>query len=235
MTSRGAEDRLAEPELASNAPVDLPKGLRRELEGAISDRDHLKRVLQHATAALAALDDRDGETAAPHLRWVKERAPRSGLVREALGVALYLAEQYDESLSELAAYRRMTGRQDQNHLVADAHRAVGRNEDRIPSLVEQMEAEDEVGAEARHEGRIVWASWLADGGDVGAGRAVLRGLLEEREPESIEEHHLRLWYVAGDLAERGDDDESARRWFGRVSDRAEDFFDVQERLDRLTP
>ena len=235
MTSRPSEDRLPEPELAGKAPVDLPKGLRRELEGAISDRDHLQRVLQHATAALAALDDRDGETAAPHLRWIKERAPRSGLVREALGVALYLAEQYDDALSELAAYRRMTGRQDQNHLVADAHRAVGRNEDRIPSLVEQMEADGEVNDEARYEGRIVWASWLADGGDVGAGRAVLRALLEEREPEQVEEHHLRLWYVAGDLAERGDDDEGARRWFGRVAEHAHEFFDVAERLDRLTP
>src|SRR6266581_2955521 len=55
----------------------------------------------------------------------KELAPRSGAVREILGIALYRAERFREALRELQAYRRITGRLDQNHLIADSHRALG--------------------------------------------------------------------------------------------------------------
>jgi hypothetical protein len=225
--------RLEEPPLAEDAPVDVPKGMRREVDKAITDAQHRDRVLQHVTAALAALDERDGATALPHLRWAKERATRSGLVREALGVASYLAEDYDEALSELAAYRRMTGRQDQNHIVADALRAVGRGQERIPELVLELEDDEEVPQAARHEARIVWASWLADSGDIGAGRAVLRHVLGDVERGDVEEHHLRTWYVAGDLAERGGATDEAVRHFERVAGAASGFFDTDERLARL--
>src|SRR5439155_466722 len=55
----------------------------------------------------------------------KELAPRSGAVREVLGMALYRAGRFQEALRELQAYRRLTGRLDQNHLIADSHRALG--------------------------------------------------------------------------------------------------------------
>src|SRR5262249_10903929 len=48
-------------------------------------------------------------------------APRSGAARELLGLALYRAGKYREALRELQAYRRITGRQDQNHLMADCY------------------------------------------------------------------------------------------------------------------
>lgn len=239
MASRGKGGQprpsATEPELAADAPVDLPKGIRRDVERATSDADTAHRLLQHATTALAALDDREGATAIPHLEYLKARLPRHGFIREALGVALYLAEDYRGAMSELQAYRRLTGAVDQNHLVADSIRALGEGEHRIPELIEEMEAAEEPAPDAaRYEGRIVWASWLAGSGDVGAGRAVLAPLLEEEPDEAaIEEHHLRLWYVAGDLAERGGDEAAARRWFGRVSANAEGFFDTEERLDAV--
>lgn len=224
-----------EPALATDAPVDVPKGVRREFERGTSDKDTATRLLQHATAGLSALDERDGRTALPHLRYLKARLPRSGTVREALGVALYLEEEYGDALSELKAYTRLTGGTDQNHIVADCIRALGHDEHRIPSLIEAMEAAEEAPpAAAVYEGRIVWASWLADSGDVGAGRAVLSGLLEDDPGDDVEEHHLRLWYVAGDLADRQDDHGQARRWFGRIAEVAEGFFDTDERLDALT-
>jgi hypothetical protein len=86
----------------------------------------------------------------------------------------------------------------------------------------------------RLEGLIVLASWLADQGDVGAARAVLRPALEQHDPgDTPDEHHLRLWYVAADLAERAEDEPGARRWFRRIVDVAEGFFDAEERLDAL--
>lgn len=225
-----------EPELSLDAPVDLAKGPRREVERATAERETAHRLLQHATAAFAALDERDGRTALPHLQYLKARLPRTGFIREALGVALYLAESYKDALSELQAFRRLTGSVDQNHLMADCIRAVGEGEHRIPGLVEEMEQADEAPTDAaRYEGRIVWASWLADSGDVGAGRAVLADLLEEPVgDDGVDEHHLRLWYVAGDLAQRGGDDSAARRWFGRITEIAEGFFDTEERLDQVS-
>ena len=238
MTSAGAgapRPSAPEPPLADDAPVDLAKGPRRDVERATSDRETAERLLQHATAALAALDERDGATALPHLQYLKARLPRTGFIREALGVALYLTESYKEAMSELQAFRRLTGSVDQNHLVADCVRALGEGEHRIPGLVEEMEQADEPAPDAaRHEGRIVWASWLADEGDVGAGRAVLAPLLEEHVDDAqVEEHHLRLWYVAGDLAQRAGDDGAARRWFGRITALVEGFFDADDRLAQV--
>jgi hypothetical protein len=216
--------------------VDLAKGPRRDVERATADKDTAHRLLQHATTALSALDERDGRTALPHLQYLKARLPRTGFIREALGVALYLTESYKDALSELQAFRRLTGSVDQNHLMADCIRAVGEGEHRIPSLIEEMEAAEEAPpAAARFEGRIVWASWLADDGDVGAGRSVLRDLLAEPvEDEHVEEHHLRLWYVAGDLAARAGDSAAARQWFGRITEVATGFFDTEDRLAQVS-
>lgn len=226
---------VSEPPLAEDAPVDVPKGVRRDIQRVTNDAATANRLLQHVTAAFAALDDRDGRTALPHLRYLKARLPRTGMLREALGVALYLEEDYRAAMSELQAFRRLTGSVAQNHLVADCIRAVGEGEHRIPELVEEMEAAEEPAPDAaRFEGRIVWASWLADQGDVGAGRAVLAPVLEEEPGEDVEEHHLRAWYVAGDLAQRAGDDDTARTWFGRVTDVAEGFFDADDRLASLT-
>lgn len=235
-SSAGGSSRSSatEPPLAADAPVDVPKGVRRDIQRVTNDADTANRLLQHVTAAFAALDDRDGRTALPHLRYLKARLPRTGLLREALGVALYLEEDYRDAMSELQAFRRLTGSVEQNHLVADCIRAVGEGEHRIPELVAEMEGAEEPAPDAaRFEGRIVWASWLADQGDVGAGRAVLAPLLDEDPGEDVEEHHLRAWYVAGDLAQRGGDDATARTWFGRVTGVAEGFYDTEERVAGL--
>lgn len=185
------------------------------------------------TVGTEHLEEREGEAALPYLRWAKHLAPRAGSIREALGVAYYLAEQYDEALAELQTYRRVTGRADQNHLLADCHRALGRGTEKVADLVAEMREDREIPLDRRVEGHIVWASSLADGGDVGAGRATLRRLLEETADDEPTEAHLRLWYVAADLAERAGDRAAARRWFQRIDEVAEDFFDVPERLRQL--
>ncbi len=224
---------MAEPALAVDAPIDVSKKIRKAVEKTASDIDHAKRVLQHLTLALSALDERDGRTAVPHLQFIKSQLPRLALVREALGVALYLDEDYKAAISELATYRRLSGGVEHNHLAADSLRAVGHGEEKIPALVRDMEDEDaEVPDEARFEGRIVWASWLADSGDVGAARAVLVPVLDERV-EEIEEHHLRLWYVAADLAMRAGDLEAGRTWFGRIVENSDGFFDAEQRYAAL--
>jgi hypothetical protein len=229
------EGRMPEPPLAADAPIDVPKKTRKSVEKNASDITHAKRVLQHLTLALSALDERDGRTAIPHLQYIKSQLPRLALIREALGVALYLEEDYKTALSELATYRRLSGGVEHNHLVADALRAIGQGQDKIPGLIRDMENEDatDVTDEARYEGRIVWASWLAETGDIGAARAVLTPTLNETV-DQIEEHHLRLWYVAADLATRAGDTDTARSWFARIIESSNSFFDAEQRHANLT-
>ena len=222
------------PDLPTDAPVDLPKGVVRELKRQIRAEDVREPALVAMTLASDALEDEDGATALPYLTWLRAVAPRSAAVRESLGVALYLTEDFAGALSELQTYRRMTSRPDQNHVIADCLRALERGTDRIPELVEEMEGE--APDERITEGVIVWGSHLADRGDLAAGRAVVRRRAEalDREENPVEEHHLRLWYVAGDLAERDDDRDAAVRYFERIAEHVEGFFDTDERLARLT-
>lgn len=222
------------PELPDDVEVSLPRTVRRELRRTVGRPGDADEALTCLAVGTERLEERDGEGALPFLRWAKHLAPRSGAVREALGAALYLAEEYADALAELQTYRRFTGRPDQNHLIADCHRALGRGTEKVAELIQEMQEADDIPLDRRIEGRIVWASTLGDAGDVGAGRAVLRPLLDElASDDEPTEAHLRLWYVAGDLAERAGDRTDARRWFERVDAVAEDFFDVESRLGRL--
>lgn len=221
------------PDIPDDVDVQVPRAVRRELRRAVGRPEHADEALACLAIGTEHLEEREGEQALPYLRWAKHLAPRSGAVREALGVALYLVEDYAGALSELQTYRRVTGRADQNHVVADCHRALDRSVDKVAELVEEMRGDPEVPLDRRIEGDIVWASTLADAGDVGAGRAVLRPILEQVEGDEPSEAHLRLWYVAGDLAERAGAENEARRWFERIDEVAEGFFDVEERLGRV--
>lgn len=227
--------RAPKPELPTNVRPELPKAVLREIRKAVQN-DHL--LADEISVALwlgsEAIDADEPETALPYLVWAKDVVPRSPAIREALGVARYLTEDYASALTELQAYRRLSGRADQNHLIADCLRALGRETDKIADLVEEMRDAEDVPVDRRAEGVIVWASALADGGDIGAGRAVIRRQLEvlpaggdPTEPE------LRLWYVAGDLAERAEDRDDARRWFSRIAEEDPELFDVDERLEQL--
>ncbi|MGH3442847.1 MAG: hypothetical protein ACRDUY_12560 [Nitriliruptorales bacterium] len=184
------------------------------------------------TIAGELVDDGQPEDALVYLQWAKQEAPRAPSIREALGIALYLAEDWASALSELQTYRRFTGRTDQNHLVADCLRALDRATARVGETVKEMDPERD-GIDRVVEGTIVWASALADEGDPAAGRAVLRRILPHLEDDEPAEHHLRVWYVAGDLAARDGDGADARRWFRRIAAVDDELFDVADRLSQL--
>ncbi len=81
------------------------------------------------------------------------------------------------------------------------------------------------------EGRIVAAGALADQGD-------LRGALAVMEPamkrtKTVRDHHLRQYYVLGDLYDRVGDPIAARRWFAAVAEVDPEFADVDQRLRTL--
>jgi tetratricopeptide (TPR) repeat protein len=184
----------------------------------------------HLEEAVAALDRGRPEDAVRAAQQAKALAPRSGAVREVLGMALYRRERYREALRELQAYRRFTGRADQNHLIADSQRALGAPEKALPLVQEALDAR--IGAEARAEAAVVGGSALADLGRYEEALTLLRRF--DRGSDAAHPYDLRVWYVTGDVLERAGRRREAARAFRRVVDHDPEAFDAAERLARLT-
>jgi tetratricopeptide (TPR) repeat protein len=168
--------------------------------------------------------------AAARAQEAKTLSPRSGAVRELLGMSFYQAERYREALRELQAYRRITGRADQNHLIADSHRALGAPEKAIELAQEALRIRA-VPDESRAEAAIVGASALADLGRYDEGLALLRSFPTRQT--AVRPFDLRVWYVAGDLLERAGRKREAAAEFRLVVRHDAGVFDAAERLARL--
>lgn len=218
------------PDLPADHEPDLPPGVRRQLRRAGQRDSHEVEIA--LSLGSAALEDERPDAALPYLEWAKGQAPSVAAVREALGVARYLAEDFAGAAKELQAYRRISGNVDQNHVLADCQRALGRDLSGLPELIGAMEGT--APGDRVTEGIIVWASALADRGELAAGRALVERRAQELTGAELEEHHLRLWYVCGDLAERAGDRDEAHAWFGRITEASTGFFDADERLAALT-
>ncbi len=153
----------------------------------------------------------------PFLEWAKSVAPRAPVIREVLGVTRYLLEDYRGALNELRAYKRLSGNRDQDHVVADAMRATGASAADVGQVVKALVADTEVDSERRVEGLLVWAGAVADAGDAGAARAVLRMADQRMLSEAGEDARARHTWLDADLAERTGDLGVARDLFGRVA------------------
>lgn len=228
---RPRKELVPEPPLPDGVDPTLPKAIYNEIRQHVHKAD-TRRVALALEEGTALVEEGDPEGALKFLAWAAEKAPRSLVIRETAGIARYQAEDYRGALTDLQAYRRLSGRQDQNHLIADCLRATGRPAAKVAEYVREMQPDD-VGRDRWIEGLIVWASALADDGDVGAGRAVLRAALDHRPKGPTEEHDLRLWYVAADLAARDGDVAQARELFDAIAAEDADFFDVKERVAGL--
>lgn len=188
-------------------------------ERAVGHFEKAVDLLQRDRAAAAA---REAETA-------KELAPRSGSIREVLGIALYQAERFREALRELQAYRRITGRVDQNHLIADAHRALGAPEKALEPAREAMRAR--IAEEVRAEAAIVGASALGDLKRYDEALAMLHAVPTGKG--GVKDADLRVWYVTADILARAGRREEASTLFQRILRYESDAFDVAERLAEL--
>lgn len=212
--------------MTGNGP--LPAEVDRELQAA-AGAGQVDEVRRAFVAAADALAEGDLEEAVRLLAWTRDAAPGSAAVREALGIARYHREEFAAAADELEAYRRLSGRQDQNHLLADCARALGRP-GRVASLVDAMR---EAGVEEERvaEGLLVLAGEQADRGDLERALATL----EEADltPGEIEHYHVRLWYVAADIAERLGDQAAAQEYLEAVTAVTEGYLDAEERLAAL--
>lgn len=229
---RPARPRAQRPELPDDVRPDVPRRVHGELRQHVRDRELLDEVAVAMTLATRALEDDAPEDAMPYVVWCKEVAPRSPSVRETLAIALYLSGEYARALSELRAYRRMSGSEDQDHLIADCLRATGRSPAEVGQVVEGMLASD-APADRRLEAVLVWAGAVADGGDLVAARAALRRADRELVAAAGPEARDRLTFVVGELAERAGEHERAIRAFEALAGRDDDPYDVEVRLARL--
>lgn len=91
------------------------------------------QVQAHLSAAYVLLST-DPDEALRHALEARRVAPRLAIVREALGIAYYHAEQYGEAMKELRAARRISGRDHSLPLIADCERALGHPRRRWKSL-----------------------------------------------------------------------------------------------------
>jgi len=189
-------------------------------EAALAAFEHARDLLQRG---------RDG-AAAQAAAEAKSLAPRSASVRELLGVSLYRSGQYRDALRELQAYRRMTGRLDQNHLIADSYRGLGMPEKAVPVAVEAVRSR--LREEPRAEAAVVGASALADLGRYDEAIGLLRGFPTRRD--EAQPWDLRMWYVAGDVLFRAGRRQEAAEEFRRVIRYDPGAFDAAERLAALS-
>lgn len=183
----------------------LPKWLREEIT-RVTRKERLPDtldVLERATDAFAA--GRYGKARALLLE-AKQLSPRASAIRELLGLSAYRSALWKEALTELRTYRRLTG--DTIHMAVemDALRAMGKADDVHKVWQELRERGGR--PEALKEGRVVYASFLIDEGDV-------RGAWEVANPHTLNkqpfEEDLRQWYVAAKAAALLGDGETARK------------------------
>jgi hypothetical protein len=204
----------------------------REIERVLGRGHRADDVALALSVGSAAIDEDRPDIAVEVLAWAKHEAPRIAAIREAYGVALYLVDAFGPALQELQAYRRMSGRNDQNHLIADCLRALGRSADRIVEAAQQLIDDERAPVDRRVEAVIVWASTLADEGDLDGARALLRRFRRQVEPGD-DDARLRLTYVEADLADRDGDRDAASSGFATVVALDRDYLDAAERLETL--
>lgn len=208
--------------------VSLPAELVDELRRA-ARRGQADRAIASLGRAVELLGRGDARGAATEAAKAKELAPRSAAVREVLGLALYSSGRYREALSEMQAYRRISGRPDQNHIIADCLRALGKPERAIPLAEEALAAR--IPLEHKAEAAIVAAAALRDQGRFEEALALLRRLPTREDVGR--DWVLRVWYVTADILERAGRAEEAARVFRKILRHDQAAFDVAERLAQL--
>lgn len=209
---------------------DLDASVRHALRGL--DPRNVERVAAHLVAAGTLLEE-DPSASLAHARAARDRASRVAVVREAVGVAAYHAEDYAEAARELRTYRRMSGDEGYRAVLADCERALGRPEVALRLVAEALAAGPD--AEETAELRIVESGARLDLGEGAAARLVLEAALGGRpDPSTLragEAARLRLASAYADLLELQGEHERATDWLIAIA--AADPEDLVGAVDRL--
>jgi tetratricopeptide (TPR) repeat protein len=170
-------------------------------------------VARHLVAAGRLLDS-EPEKALAHAYAARAHAARIGAVREAVGIAAYLAGEWQVAIAELRAVRRMSGTASHVAILADCERALGRPERALELFRSPEAAKLQVGD--RIELLIVASGARRDLGQDDAALVMLQ--VPELRSSRGEPWLARLRYAYADAlmaAGRGDE---ARDWFALAAE-----------------
>ena len=169
-------------------------------------------VAQHLVASGRFLDD-DPERAYLHARTARRLAARLGGVREAVAITAYLAEHFDEALTEFRAVRRMTGNHEVLAMMADCERALGRPEKAL-TLSRDKHVRD-LSEATQVELLIVAAGARRDMGQTAAAIQTLE--VSELTKRTRADWLPRLRYAYADALEEAGRTDDALIWFHRAA------------------
>jgi tetratricopeptide (TPR) repeat protein len=199
-------DRLR-PELPADAdPGELDFDVRKEL--ATLPKGLAELVGSHLVVAARVLEE-DPQLALAHTRFARSKAGRVAAVREAAGLAAYVAGEWSEALAELRAARRLGGDPGRLAVLADCERALGRPE-RALEIARSPEA-GRLSSEEMIELRIVAAGARRDLGQFDAAVIALQG--PDLEGTGEEPWRARLRYAYADNLLAAGRAQDAIRWF----------------------
>ena len=200
-----------------------------ELVRALGARWGPVAVRRFEEAARAFRAERFRE-ALPLLSRLSRDAPQVADVRELHGLVLYRLGRFRDAMTELEAFRELSGSVEQHPVLADCHRALGNTAD-VRALWLELGAASPSAA-LMTEGRIVLAGSKADRGELRAAIGVLeRGM---RLPARPQPHHLRRAYALADLYERSGRSPRARELFRWVESHDPRLADVSDRVRSLS-
>jgi tetratricopeptide (TPR) repeat protein len=166
---RARRPRIQEPEIPEGV---TGRELDKEIFGQLRslDKENAAMVAKHLVAA-GGLLDLDPDRAHEHAKAAMARAGRVAVVREALGIAAYYVEKYDEAVRELRTHRRISGSNDNLALIADAERGRGKPEKAIELLKNSDELD--LDNDTRTELVIVAAGAKSDLDDLDGARKLI--------------------------------------------------------------
>ncbi len=193
---------------------------------APSTAQKLQRRL--AEAALAFEAERFTE-ADNLLASIERLSPGVPEVTEMRGLTFYRLGNWGKAINQFEAFNERTGSVEQHPVWADCCRALKRWHKAEELWIELGEASPS--AELVEEGRIVQAGSLADRDRLADAIRLLEGA--PKPPRRPGLHHLRRWYVLGDLYERSGEFAHARRVFTQIIEAEPAFGDAAERLAAL--
>ncbi|WP_420450350.1 hypothetical protein [Ilumatobacter sp.] len=223
-----AAERAATAPVERREPRPLDPDIGAELVDALGTQRGA-RLSERLAQASEALDRERFDEARRLAAAIAKEAPMVSAVQEVLGLASYRLGRFKPAVAALQKAQELNENPALLPVIADAYRGLRRW-----TAVERVWDEIKAASPAQDvmaEGRIVMANSLADRGDVTGAIALMED--GRTPPKRVRDHHLREWYVLGDLHDRAGDTIAARRWFGAIAQTAPDFVDVAERLRGL--
>lgn len=227
-TARAAASRASTDAPPRREPTPLDPDVDAELVDALGQQRG-KRLSERLAMASEALDRERFDEARRIASSIAKEAPTVAAVQEVLGLSSYRLGRYKPALRALLAAQDLREDPALLPVIADCYRALQRW-DSVERTWKEIKAASPA-HEVMTEGRIVMAGALADRGDLDGAIAVMEPA--QKRPKRVRDHHLREWYVLGDLYDRLGDTIAARTWFTAVADRDPDVGDVLDRLRAL--